>query len=143
MKCTVITDKSREEEVIVYVHEKNSLSERIEKLAAENVMELVGRNNGESVVLELCNVHYFTVENNKIYALTDKEKLILDYRLYQLEQKLGKNFVKINKSCLANIRKIARFKAEFSGTLKVVFKNGHSDYVSRRQLKNVKERFGL
>ena len=56
---------------------------------------------------------------------------------------LGTDFIKINQSCIANIRQIQRFDTSFSGTLRVIFKNGYTDYVSRRQLKAVKERLGL
>ena len=61
----------------------------------------------------------------------------------QLEEMLDDSFVKINQSCIANIKKIDRFKATVGGSLTVIFKNGHIDYVSRRNLKNVKERLGL
>ena len=44
---------------------------------------------------------------------------------------------------LINIDKIKRFDASLSGFLLVTLKNGYSDYVSRRNLKNVKERLGL
>ena len=83
------------------------------------------------------------VEDGKVYALTESEKYRLKQRLYLLEEMLDVSFVKINKSCIANIRKIKKFDASFSGTLTVVFKNGYRDYVSRRNLKSVKERLGV
>ena len=61
----------------------------------------------------------------------------------ELEEKLPLDFVKINQSCLANIKKIERFSASVGGSLKVIFKNGHTDYVSRRQLRTVKEKLGI
>jgi len=67
----------------------------------------------------------------------------LNHRLYQLEERLGTRFLKINQSCLANIQQIQRFDASLAGALLVIFKNGYRDYVSRRQLKTVKERMGF
>ena len=52
-------------------------------------------------------------------------------------------FIKINQSCLANKTKIKRFETTIGGALKVVFKNGYIDFISRRELKNVKNRMGL
>ena len=78
-----------------------------------------------------------------MFALTEKGKYRLKSRLYQLEKNLNDNFVKINQSCIANIKKIEKFKASVGGALMVIFKNGYEDYVSRRNLKNVKERLGL
>ena len=36
-----------------------------------------------------------------------------------------------------------KYQKTFSGTLSVVFKNGYTDYVSRRNIKAVKERIGI
>ena len=38
---------------------------------------------------------------------------------------------------------IRNFSAKFNGSLQVVFKNGYCEYVSRRQIKAVKERMGI
>jgi hypothetical protein len=75
--------------------------------------------------------------------LTGAETLQLKQRLYEIEKVLPETFVKINQSCLCNIRKISKFGASLGGSLTVILKNGYKDYVSRRQIKAVKERFGL
>ena len=144
MKYTIIIDKNREEEVIVYAKEKSALTDEIERLVSNNTLGLIGYDkNGEGVKLTADEVYCFTVEDNKIFAITEKDRLRLKCRLYQLEEFLPENFVKINQSCVANIRKIARFDTSVSGTLMIKFKNGYKDYVSRRQMKAVKERLGL
>lgn len=144
MKYTIIIDKNREEEVIVYAKEKSELTDEIERLVSDNNLGFIGYDkNGEGVKLTADEVYCFTAEDNKIFAITEKEKLRLKCRLYQLEEVLPEYFVKINQSCVANIRKIARFDTSVSGTLLIKFKNGYKDYVSRRQMKAVKERFGL
>lgn len=144
MKYTIIIDKNREEEVIIYAKEKSTLTDEIERLVNDNNLELIGYDkNGEGVKLTADEVYCFTVEDNKIFAITEKDKLRIKNRLYQLEEFLPEYFVKINQSCVANIRKIARFDTSVSGTLMIKFKNGYKDYVSRRQMKAVKERLGL
>ena len=95
------------------------------------------------IKLEIDEIYCIITENNKVIALTDNGKFLLKHRMYQLEEKLPQNFIKINQSCIANINEIKRFDSSISGTLKVVFKNGFSDYVSRRNIKSVKERLGV
>ena len=73
-----------------------------------------------------------------IDEFNDKYKKILQNIL-----KICSNFVKINQSCIVNVNKIERFDTSVSGTLKVSLKNGYTDYVSRRQLKPIKERIGI
>ncbi|MBQ2827817.1 MAG: LytTR family transcriptional regulator [Clostridia bacterium] len=143
MKFRFLIDKNREEEVIVYAHKKTKLVESIENIVKEDNFELIGYADREAVKLDLADVYCFTVENNKIYAVCENEKYLLKSRLYQVEENLSENFIKINQSCIANIRKIRKFDASFSGTLTVIFKNGYKDFVSRRNVKNVKERLGL
>ncbi len=142
MKCTVIIDSEREQEVVIYAHQRTELINKIEALAVGQT-ELVGYSDREAVLISVDEVFCFSTEDNRVFALCEKEKLRLKERLYKIEQSLPADFVRINQSCIANIKKIRRFDTSISGTLRVVFKNGHTDYVSRRQLKQVKERLGL
>ena len=143
MKFTVIITNERDEEVVIYAREKTKLIEDIENLIRDNAFELIGYSGYEAVNLRTDEVVCFLVEEGKVYAITDKDRFRLKSRLYQLEETLPENFVKINQSCIANIKKIERFNTSVSGTLLIKFKNGYKDYVSRRQMKAVKERFGL
>lgn len=143
MKCNLVINPNREEEVIVYAHQKSRITDEIERICFENGLEIIGYKDREAIRLNLQDVYCFIVEDNKIYALTQKEKLQLKCRLYNLEDRFTGGFVKINQSCIANIKKIERFDASIGGALTVKFKNGYTDYVSRRNLKNVKERLGL
>ena len=142
MKCIITIDKEHEEEVLIFAHEKTKLIEDILNLINnENVF--MGYSDGEAYRLNLSEIYCFTVEDNKVYALTDKDKLRIKLRLYQVEEKLSDDFVKINQSCLANVNKIKKFDTSVSGMLTVTFKNGYRDYVSRRNLKSLKERLGV
>ena len=56
---------------------------------------------------------------------------------------MGSSFIKINQSAIANLKMIRKFDSTIGGTIKVVFKNGHVEYVSRRNIQRLKERLGL
>ncbi len=143
MKLQIVINPNRDEEIIIYAHEKSSLVCEIEELVKSYSVDLIGYTENETVKLNLNNIYCFFTEDNKVFALTENEKYRLKSRLYQIEESLSDNFVRINQSCIANIKKIDRFKATVGGSLTVVFKNGYVDFVSRRNLKNVKERLGL
>lgn len=143
MKFTVFIDKDREEEIVVYAREKNGLIDRIESLLTDSTEEILGYKNNVAEILHASDVFCFTSENGKIFAVTENEKYRVKERLYILEERLGNDFIKINQSCIANIRKIRCFESSAYGSLIIVFKNGIRDYVSRRNLKNVKERLGI
>ena len=143
MKLKIFIDKDHEEEVIIYTGERTELVSAIEKLIKQNDISLTGFSETEAVPLTAHEVFCFISENGKVYAITEKEKLLVRQRLYQLEDHLSDDFLKINQSCLANVKKIARFDTSISGNLTVRFRNGYTDYVSRRNIRNIKERFGI
>ncbi len=143
MKLKITIDRNREEEILLFAHERTKLVDDIESLVKNFSKEIIGYTETQAHILNFSNITCFIVENNKVYAITDKEKLQVKMRLYQLEEMLSDSFVKINQSCIANINEIKRFDSSISGTLKVVFKNGYGDYVSRRNIRAIKERLGV
>ncbi len=143
MKISVFIDKNREEEIAIYTHEETELIKQIKALVNDFSSQITGFKDSEIFQLKANDIYCFTVESNRVFAITEKDKFMLKNRLYSIEQGLSSDFIKINKSCIANIKKIDRFDASISGTLKVKFKNGYTDYVSRRSVKAVKERLGL
>ena len=143
MKCEIILDPTCQERVVVYAKENSPLLEEIRALAEQAGVALLGKRNGMLARLNLLDIDYIAVWDGKVYAVSGKEQYLLRERLYTLEQRLPESFVKINQSCLANIQKMVRFDTSLSGTMKIFFQNGHSDYVSRRQLKTIKERLGI
>ena len=143
MKCEIIIDSNCEEKVVIYAREAHELVCQIKRLAEEDRIELVGYREKEIIKLNPCDVCCVTVIRGKVYAICKKEQLQLKERLYAVEGRLPDWFVKINQSCIANMKQIERFDASVSGTLKVYFKNGYTDYVSRRQLKVIKERMRI
>ena len=143
MKCELHIDKNTDEKVLIYAHEQNKAVEEIKSFVENQDIELIGYKDGEIEKLNPNKVNCFIIENSKIYAITDDDKYHVKLRLYNLEEMLGESFIKINQSCIANIRKIKKFDSSISGTLSVVFKNGYIDYVSRRNIKSIKERLGL
>lgn len=72
-----------------------------------------------------------------------KNRYILNKPLYELEQILGRQFVRVSKSAIVNIPQISHVEAGFNGTMELVMKNGVTDYISRSFRKSFKERLGL
>ena len=144
MKYQTLIDPTREEEVVIHAHERRPEIAALEAYVEEMDTGLTGYGDeGQIVPLHPVNVHCFIVENGKVFALTDREKLQIRLPLYALEERLGLTFVRLNQSCLGNLKKIKRFDTSIGGALMVTFANSHRDYVSRRQLKIVKERIGF
>ena len=144
MKCYTFIEEDHEEKVLIYAKERTNLVSEIEKLCKSDSILLTGTNENDIIKINPLDVCCFLSENNKVFALIGDKKYQIKQRLYQLEEmNFNNHFVKINQSCYANIKNIKRFETSIGGSLKVVFKNNYIDYISRRELKNVKERMGL
>ena len=144
MKFRLIIDNDREEEVVIYAKKESALTREIEALVNAGSPALVGYNEEKQIAaLSPEEIICITIEDGHVFALTADGKWQLRERLYAVEEQLGAQFVKINQSCIANVKQIDHFDASLGGSLLVFFKNGYRDYVSRRQLKRVKERIGF
>ena len=125
MKCTIIIGENETDEVIIHARQKNDLVKEIERLATENE-NLYGYRENEIISLNFQEIYAFIVEENKIYAITEKDKLLIKSRLYKIEESLDNNFIKINQSCIINIRKIQKFNSSVLGSFQVILKNGNN-----------------
>ena len=147
MKYKFILDEN-EESCIIHAPKKTELIEKIEELISNDSVLLDGINiygylDKDIVPIQIVDVYNITIEDEKTIVYVNDKKYQIKSRLYQLEQTLPSNFIQINKSCIINTSYIKRFNSSWSGMLMVEMKNGYTDYVSRRQIKNVKERIGL
>lgn len=139
--------KDLDEYVEVHANERNELVNQIEDLVINNdsidALNINGYLEDDIVPLKLKDIYSFYVTDNKTFARVNNKEYQVKFRLYQLEEKLPSNFIKINKSRIINREFIGKFDLSWSGTIQVVMKNNDKDYVSRRLIKSVKERMNI
>ena len=146
MKFTLNIDKTCDEEITATVHAPSELTERIEAL----VMEYMGRDKlpvyteDEMKMLPIAHIECITVIDGKTWAIdTLGKRYRLKGRLYEVESLLPSNFIRINKSALANTARLDRFAVCFTGAVDAVFQSGYREYVSRRCFADIKRRYDL
>lgn len=128
-------DKNAEERVDATLHGKSVFSDRLEELCRSYSGDdsLTVYTDDEMRVLKIRDIECVTVIDGKTYAIdANGERCRLRGRLYEIEERLPQYFIRINKSSIANRRRIERFAAVLSGSVDAVFKSGYRDYVSRR-----------
>lgn len=143
MKLNLIVDTESEEEISITVHKPYPWIDTIKAIIEEKNGAFLGYKDGEIISISLSNAICFTIESSTVFVYTKQDKFRLKERLYQIEKNVGRDFLKINQSTIVNVNYIDRFKVSFGGALMVKMKNGFTDYVSRRQIKAVKERIGI
>lgn len=142
MEFKLIIDPSAPEEVTVRVHAPSELTAQLENLIRnwEGSDTVAAYDEDTLLRLDFSEIECVTVIDRKLHAIaSDGGCYRLRLTLREAEQQLPSYFVRINKSTIANRRRIKRFKATFSGAVDAVFQSGHTDYVSRRCMAHLKK----
>ncbi len=144
MKFKLIIDKQQEEEIIAKVHSASKLTSDIENLIMSYCGddELTVQGDYELLRLKYADIECITVIERKTFVV---DRAGNQYRtrsaLSDIEERLPSYYIRINKSTIANERRISCFKTTFSGGVDAIFESGHKDYVSRRCFADIKRRF--
>ncbi len=137
---------SDEEKVCAYSKERTPLIDKIENLCQEKTIQaknLFGYLEKDIVSLDLDEISYISIEEEKTIAHVEKRKYQIKEKISSLEEILGIDFIQINRYALVNIHHIARFDTSWNGNLVVYLKDGTKDFVSRRKIRTLKERIGI
>lgn len=128
---TISTDKINDEvqELVNYIEYKEDY--------------LVGIADNQVCVIDISDIIRVFVEDRKVFVVTTKGKFIVRKKLYEMNNLLTKDFVKISQSEIANIKFIKNLDLSIRGTIVIVYKNSDISYVSRRLLKDFKTKLGL
>ena len=144
MKFKLIIDKTKEEEVTVTARERSDLTDKLEELVLRHsgADKLPVYTEDEMKMLPFSQIECVAVRNDKTYAVDAKgQQYCIRMRLYEVEMLLPAYFIRINKSALANEKRIERFIATYSGGVDAVMKCGYREYVSRRCFAEIKRRY--
>lgn len=99
---------------------------------------------GDKCVLELYEILRFYAEGQKVMAQGLAEVYSVSEKLYALESQLDeRQFIRISKSEIVNIRKIKKLDISHTGTIKVVLVDGTETYTSRRNVSRLKAVLGI
>ena len=142
MKFKLIIDPEQEEKIVATVHNRTALIDEIEALISKHTDRIPGYIEDDIKMLSVSEIECITVLDGKTYAIDSQNRRYrLKQRLYELEQQLPSSFIRINKSALANEKRLDRFKVTYAGSVDAVFKCGYTEYVSRRCFAQIKRRF--
>lgn len=99
---------------------------------------------GDKCVLELRNILRFYADGQKVIAQGTTDFYRVSEKLYELERQLDeKQFLRISKSEIVNIRKIKKLDISHAGTIKVILVDNTETYTSRRNVSKLKAVLGI
>ncbi|WP_129044465.1 LytTR family DNA-binding domain-containing protein [Companilactobacillus metriopterae] len=133
-KTIVIQSPKDDQEVVDLVQKLESMIQELQKIS--------GYHDDTVYQLDLTEVLFFETNDRDVYAHTSDNSYRVNQRLYELEEILPANFIRVSKSTILNLDQVRSLTRSVTGNL-IEFKNSYKQvYVSRRFYKDVKIKLG-
>ena len=141
MRVDFYQDRELEEPRIIVQAPSRSeeIDELIEIISNISPSPLLGYSDGVLTKLRKDSIIRIHSKDKKVYADTLEGTFLLKSPLYQLEDKLPKNFVRISNSEIVNSDRILRMDIRLTGTILIRLEGDIETRVSRRYVSKVKE----
>ena len=101
------------------------------------------RSSGETYMLGTNLIYYTESIDKRTYVYTKDMCYETKYRLYELEDLLSSNFLRVSKSLVVNIRKMRSVRSELNGRMNAELLNGEKIVISRSYVKDLKRKLGV
>lgn len=141
-KVRVEIDPECDEEIIIRCRNVSDEIARIESLVSSidpGEMELELGNKLYFVKTE--QILFFETDGSKTAAHTVDRMYYTDLKLYELQERLPKSFMRISKSCIININAVSSIHKEITGICEAFFRDTVKKvYVSRGYYKQFREK---
>ena len=104
---------------------------------------LIGIVENKASIIDIDEIIRVYIEDRKTFVVTLKDTYVVKKKLYEVENIVTRNFVKISQSEIANIKFIKNLDFSNTGTIVIKYKNSDISYVSRRMIKEFKLKLGI
>ena len=104
---------------------------------------LAAKKGQDIVLLDFEDIFMIRVEDKQTKVFTEDQDYLVKKPLYQIEENLDSNFVRVSKATIVNLRKIKRVAPSLKGMMFIELKNGLKDNISRKYLADFKKALDL
>ena len=104
---------------------------------------LAVKKGSDIVLLDFEDIFMIRVEDKQTKVFTEDNDYLVKKPLYQIEDNLDSNFVRVSKATIVNLRKIKRVAPSLKGMMFIELKNGLKDNISRKYLSDFKDALDL
>jgi DNA-binding LytR/AlgR family response regulator len=99
--------------------------------------------DGDAYEINFSQIYAIQIENEKTMICTQNQKYVYRGRLYQVQSVLPNDFIMISRGTIVNYHFIDHLEIINTGNIDALLENGLRVQVSRRRIKDLKERLGL
>lgn len=126
----------------------NELTDNVAKamsiLESEESSDMVAVKRGSDIaLLQMDEIFMFRVEDKQVKVYSESSEYLIKKPLYQVEETLSSDFVRISKTTIVNLKKIERVAPSLKGMMFIELRNGLKDNISRKYLPEFKQALDL
>ncbi len=145
MRVTIdINPNIEEDEVVIRqrtVSENNELIQKIMSLISEKSSTIVVYKKDTEYFVDIKNILFFESDTNVLQVHTKDDLYVCKYKLYEIEDIMPKNFVRISKSTILNIDYVMSIERNLTSSSLVELMDTYKKvYVSRAYYKDLKQK---
>ena len=128
VRCAALDDK-----LMKLIYSLKSDSDTLTGYIEDKIIKLTPR-----------DIYYFESVDNKVFAYTGKGVYEVHKKLYEIEQQYSHtDFLRISKSAIVNVAKIAYISPIFNGRFEATLRNDEKIIISRQYVNELKKKLEL
>lgn len=146
MKVNLFVSKDIEEpHADIHTNElTDNVTKAISILESDESNDMLAVRKGSDIaLLEMGDVYMLRVEEKQVKVYDEDKEYLIKKPLYQVEETLNSDFVRISKTTIVNLKKIERVAPSLKGMMFIQLKNGLKDNISRKYLPDFKNALDL
>ena len=138
-----IDEKVKETLVVVSANKIDTEVQNLINYIEYSSEYLIGIVEDKASIIDIGEIIRVYIEDRKTFVVTLKDTYVVKKKLYEVENMVTRNFIKISQSEIANIKFIKNLDFSNTGTIVIKYKNSDISYVSRRMIKEFKLKLGI
>lgn len=144
MEIEIVHEREDGIKVTIDCPKKDETVEDLKRHIEQYDSRIKGYKNSEMLLIDIKDIYYIETVDSKTFLYTRNDVLEVRYRIYELEEMLSKkDFIRTSKSQIINICKMKTLSPQLNRTLMVTLDNDESLQISRRYVKDLKQKLGM
>lgn len=143
MKVVIECKEDNELEIVIRC---NKIDDEVRKIIAlfEEKQVIIGKLDNRSYQIKVDDIYYLEANEDRMFIYCKDKVYETSLRLYELEDTLDpRMFVRISKSILLNLNKLASVRAMLNGRYEAYLINDEQLIITRHYVSGFKEKFGM
>lgn len=139
-----ISPELKNPKVVIYADRiTDGITKLAKMIASEQLDLLTGVQDGKLIILRPEEIIRIYTEGQKVFANTGSGTVEFRQRLYELENRLPRKFLRVSHSEIVNVDAVKYLDMSLAGTIRLSLSSGETAYVSRRNIRKIREYLNL